>query len=221
MSAHVPDTLLFRGKTWPLCAQPLESYLGRLRKSRRPQFAPRSTANRRGYTATWEIQGDMLHLVGLEGSLITPSGVVDAALQTALPWIKESIAATWVTEDLRCIEGRLLTYIHAGYASRYERDRLFRFEDGRLADEFMVLNPPDEVIYRISADGTRTCVEGMGQDEPGIPDPLGEADVNRVYDFWGKRPGDEDDPEGYAVMAFTSLGVGPRAAESHDDPTSV
>ena len=150
MTAQVPDTLLFRGTTWPLCAQPLYRYLTRLRKSRRPQFAPRSTANRRGYTATWEIRGGMLHLVGLEGALITPSGVVDATLQTALPWIRESLPATWVTEDLRCIEGRLLTYIHAGYASRYERDRLFRFEDGRLADEFMVLNPPDEVIYRLS-----------------------------------------------------------------------
>lgn len=221
MTAQVPDTLLFRGKTWPLCAQPLYRYLTRLRKSRRPQFAPSSTSNWRGYTATWEIRGDMLHLVGLEGALRTPSGVVEATLQTALPWVKESLAATWVTDDLRCVEGRLLTYIHAGYASRYERDRLFRFEGGKLVDEFLVLNPPDEIVYRIAADGSRTCVEGMLPGDAELSDPLGEADVSSVYGVWGKRPDDEGDPEGYSVLAWTGLGVGPRATDGHTGPTSV
>jgi hypothetical protein len=104
------------------------------------------------------------------------------------------------------VEGRLLTYIHAGYASRYERDRLFRFEGGKLVDEFLVLNPPDEIVYRIAADGSRTCVEGMVPGDAELPDPLGEADVSSVYDVWGKRPDDEEDPEGYAVLAFTQSG---------------
>jgi len=88
-----------------------------------------------------------------------------------------------------------------------------------LVDEFLVLNPPDEIIYRIATDGSRTCIERMWPCEPGLPDPLGERDVSSVYDFWGKPPGAEEDPEGYAVLAGTNLGVGPSGENNY--PTSV
>lgn len=123
---------------------------------------------------------------------------VEATLATALPWVKGSLPATWVDDRIRCPEGRLVSYVHNGFASRYERDRFFDFAHGRLMDELVVLNPPEPITYRIQPDGSRTCVDGSSHEE--IPDPLQGDDLGNAHKAWGLPPAhDQEGDEGYVI----------------------
>jgi hypothetical protein len=201
MTAQIPEILLHRGQRFSLCEQPLYGYLGRLPKARRPNFARTSTACHRGYVGTWEIREDQLYLVAIEGFMWTPEGVVEARLESALPWVKGGLAAKWFSGRVRCPEGRLVSYVHNAYASTYERDRIFDFDHGRLVQEWLVLNPPEPIIYLIDRDGRRTCVESMRSCTE-LPDPFGESDIDETYKVWGRPPTyiDEAD-EGYVIGA--------------------
>lgn len=205
MTALMPEILLYKGQKLALCDQPLYPYLTKLPKARRPKFAACSTACRRGYVGTWEIRDGWLYLISIEGSLETPDGFPDATLKTAFPWVKETLLAKWFSETVRCPEGRMLSYAHAGYASEYERDRMFYFEKGQLIEEFVVLNPPLPIIYHIAPDGSRTCVEGLNSNSDyAIEDPLKGEDFSNAYKVWGQPPEGEE-PEGYFLGGDTSL----------------
>ena len=124
-----PDRLIHRSQNLDLCATPLEDYLKRLPKARRPKFLPGSTANWRGYVASWEIVEQRLFLTGIEDAIVQVDGKFhDATLETIFPRGPFPVPATWVTGEFRCPEGRLRTYVHAGFASAYERDRIFFIE---------------------------------------------------------------------------------------------
>lgn len=197
MTAQVPEILIHRGIRLNLCVAPLGNYLNRLPKRRRPEFVSTCTACHRGYVGTWEIRDGYLHLVALEGLIRTPDGFAETDLRAALPWLKDTLRATWLTDRVRCPEGRLVSYIHHAYASQYERDRIFEFERGRLISEWVVLNPPEPIIYRIDADARRTCVDGLcSWDEVIRPDPLGEDDFTQVYKLWNRPPAVEEDDNG-------------------------
>ncbi len=188
--------------------RPLEGYLRRLRRGRRPVFAASSTALWRGYVGTWEIRDGMLTLVDLVGSLVQGETIVQADLRTAFPWAGEAIPATWVTDAFRCVEGRLVSYVHAGFGSSYERDRMFEFERGRLVSEVVTLNPPEPLMYRIRDDGGRVFLGGDAETD----DPLNGEPFERVYDLvWSKRPddafGDDDENEERVdIAAFIAFG---------------
>lgn len=133
----------------------------------------------------------MLTLVGLSCNLRRDGQVVPADLATALPRTRGGVLpATWFTGELRCGEGRLVSYVHAGFASGYERDRIFTFEKGRLVSEFVVLNPPSPVVYRIDGDGRRVCVTDPFLHAEELDDPLGDKPFERIYEVWGERPDD-------------------------------
>lgn len=205
MTAQIPDILNHRGTTLDLCHDVLRSYLGRLRKDRRPAFYAASTACWRGYVATWEIRDGVLHLVGLDGTVATPQGFAPITLAEAFPWAGETIAATWYSGEVRCPEGRLRCYVHHAFASEYERERVLYFENGRLLSEHLVVNPPLPIIYRIAPDGTRTCVEGFGYFAEDLPDPLEGRDLRDAHLVWGKVPDDDDDEEGYCIGGYLTL----------------
>ena len=204
MTAQVPEVLIHRKQKLALFDQPLYPHLKRIPKARRPTFAADSTARWRGYTGTWEIRDGMLTLIALEGNLRQGDDVVDATLQLAFPKAKGGLIAKWLTGELRCVEGLLLQYVHQGYGSQYERDRLFQFENGRLISEIMVLNPPPCIFYQISEDGSRTCKSGPVPYADDIEDPLNGKPFEAVYEeVWSKRPEGE---EFFGPLAWTSLG---------------
>ncbi len=190
MTAQISDILKYRGRDLKLCDDLLRPYLMRIRKSRRPVFAPKSTANWRGYLATWEIDDGELYLASLEGRMRKDDEVIDGSVETAFPWVKGKLLAKWFSGEIRCPEGRLLTYVHHGYCSTYERDRFLRFEKGRLTEEFLVLNPPNPITYKISHEGVRTCINSMHYDDyRTIADPLEGEDVKNAHLAWGQPPG--------------------------------
>ncbi len=127
MTAQIGDLLFYQGQRMTICDAPLGTYF-RLGGAY-PEFEPSSTALMRGYVATWELLDDRLYLVAIQGWL---SNGEDASLESVFPGYPERVFAHWYSGRIRVPRGKLLKYIHAGYASIYERDLLLDFERGVL-----------------------------------------------------------------------------------------
>lgn len=125
MTAQVPESLIYKGDELSMCAEPLEDYFALT--GLKPPFEMSSSALWRRYVGTWEVIQDRLYLVGISGTL--ESGE-DAKLATIFPDFPERVFANWYSGTIRAPEGKLLEYIHMGYASLYERDRYFEIEKG-------------------------------------------------------------------------------------------
>lgn len=125
MTAQIGERLIHDGREVSMCSEPLGDYfaLG----GHNPEFESNCTALWRGYIGTWEIVGDRLYLISLTGTLKDGS---DATLETVFPGYPERVFAHWYSGTLRIPEGKQLEYVHMGYASTYERDRLIKIEKG-------------------------------------------------------------------------------------------
>ncbi len=138
MTAQFSDVLLLRDKRHALCATPLEPYLRRLPKARRPVFQTTSTACWRGYVALWQV---------------------------------------------------------AGFASEYERDRLLRVENGRVVEEWLRLNPPEPIWYRIEPDGGRARFQEPHAQAAMLDDLFQPDEIPQGYRYWGQPPAAQDDDD--------------------------
>lgn len=137
----------------------------------------------------------------------TPDGYCEADLKTAFPWVKDTLLAKWFSGMVCCPEGQMLQYVHAGFASIFERERMLTFEKGKLVDEYVILNPPQPIIYRIAPDGTRACVTRLdAQDDDVIPDPLEGKEFEKIYELWGQPP-EDDGSDGYFLAGSTTLSL--------------
>jgi len=190
MTAQEGEILLDRGEMLTLHTNVLHHHLKRRPRKARPDFVWSTTANWRAYVGTWAFIDGLLHLVDIDARVETPAGMRKATLTDVFPRKGTGpVPATWFTGSLRCPEGERVMYMHAGWASRFERDRIFEVERGRLLQEWLVLNPPEPIVYRIDPQGRRTCDEAMRWWDPHpIPDPLGGDPVTEVYKVWGRPP---------------------------------
>lgn len=127
MTAQIGDLLFYQGKRLTMCDAPLGNYF--LLGGAYPEFERSSTALIRGYVATWDLLDDRLYLVAIQGWL---SDGEDASLESVFPGYPERVFAHWYSGRIRVPRGKLLKYVHAGYASIYERDLLLDFERGVL-----------------------------------------------------------------------------------------
>jgi len=133
MTAQAAEILHYKGRELDLCAEPLDLYLA----NNDIQFDSESisTACWRGYIGEWLIESRRLYLIG-----ITDLDDRPIALSKIFPDNPKRVFAHWVTGDLRCPEGKLLNYIHMGYASLHERDLFLEFRQGELIAERLVYN---------------------------------------------------------------------------------
>ena len=125
MTAQVHEKLTFNGSHMSMCSEPLEQYFETLWCH--PRFEMRSTNLWRGYIGTWEIVGIHLYLIELEGMLADGTSV---SISTIFPNSKNEILASWFTGQLRIPQGKVLHYVHMGYASRHEQDLIIHIEKG-------------------------------------------------------------------------------------------
>jgi hypothetical protein len=191
MTAQMPDRLIHRGRVRALYSTPLYDYFRRLPKYNRPVFVSTTTANWRGYVATWEIVASRLFLTNIEGFIKNEDGSQDdASLARCFPCQPHPIHATWVTDGLRCPEGRRRYYVHAGFSSHYERDRIFQVKEGEVEEEWLIYNPPSPLRYRIGPDGSRTFFED--RDAPAADPFPADAEVE-PWRLWGRPDWDFDD----------------------------
>ena len=138
MTAQIPESLIYQWQQFNLFSEPLQPWLAK-RRNKNIQFKRRSTAGGRGYLCQWEIIDRRLFLVCLWGTF---SDGREASLIELFPESPERAFADWVTGELRCPMGKLLSYSHAGYSSIFEHELFLRFDQGILVGQRTVKNEP-------------------------------------------------------------------------------
>ncbi len=108
-----------------MCTEPLGDYFAF--GGNKPEFEFTCTALWRGYVGTWDVINDRLYIVSLTGTL---KDGAEATLETVFPGYPDRVFAHWYSGTLRIPEGKILEYVHMGYGSTYERDRILKIENG-------------------------------------------------------------------------------------------
>lgn len=140
MTAQATESLLFKEEPLSMCSTPLDIYL----IQRGIRFESTSTANWRGYKGYWEVKGSedtgyRLYLIKLTAHLEYPMKV---GLDYLFPEFPNGVFAHWFSGEVRCPRGKLLNYVHGGYASSYEEDLFIEFKEGILQGIRVVKNEP-------------------------------------------------------------------------------
>lgn len=135
MTAQFPERIRIDGKQHAMCETPLGAYF--ILGGTGPSLAPVSTALWRCYVGTWEIFDGRLYLVDIDAT--TRDGR-PTNLEDFFPGFPDRVFAHWYSGTLRIPQGKLLEYVHAGFASRTERDLLIEIEDGMVTGEHMRIN---------------------------------------------------------------------------------
>ena len=128
------------GERRALFTNPLDSWLKEKGNADRlkPYISPgRCTASWRGYSGRWEIRGDKLVLLGLNGSPCSQNPRV-IPLSELFPGQPEPVVASWYSGSLTIPDGRQTQYVHMGYMSRYERYILLQIERGQVVSRRVV-----------------------------------------------------------------------------------
>lgn len=135
MTAQFAEILRYQGEELAMCACPLGGYLANtLQKVRFDDFC---TALWRGYVGTWEVIGGRLYLLALEGTF---DGGKELSLGVLFPDYPDGVFAHWFTGEIRCPRGKLLKYVHMGFASTFEEDLILEFKSGVLVSEVTIRN---------------------------------------------------------------------------------
>lgn len=163
MTAQIPERLIYRGEQVPLCTNPLGGYFELA--GIQPSFEVNCTALWRGYVGTWEIIGDRLYLVGIDATLTDGS---PASLATFFPGFPDRVFAHWYNGTLRIPQGKLLDYVHGGYASKYEQDLLLDIELGVVVRTRWQHNG---IAAEDAPDGYSVAALTTVRPEPGKPGP--------------------------------------------------
>ena len=125
MTAQIAEQITIDAEVLSMCTEPLADYFEL--SGRSLKFAANCTALWRGYVGRWELLVDRLYLVGLSGTLEDGS---EATLASVFPDFPERVFAHWYSGKVRIPRGKLLNYVHGGYASTYERDQFITFDRG-------------------------------------------------------------------------------------------
>ena len=134
MTAQVAEILHYRGEKLSLCGTPLSLYLTNNPLPLDSEMI--SSACWRGYIGEWLIENGRLYLTALH----EPFDDGQFPLSLIFKGDPGRIFVHWVTDELRCPRGKLLEYVHAGFASVHEQDLLLTIKQGELVSERIVQN---------------------------------------------------------------------------------
>lgn len=92
-----------------------------------------TTACWRGYQAEWTIIDNQLYLTAIYSCCFREDSV-KANLQRLFGarYVNGKVKANWVTDTIISPKGKLVHYVHLGYASVYEKETEFQFKNGQL-----------------------------------------------------------------------------------------
>ena len=133
MTAQISEILRYQGRELSMCTCPLNGYL--VNTAQKIRFDDFCSALWRGYVGTWEIIESRLYLLGLSGSY---DGGKELSLASLFPDYPDGVFAHWFTGQIRCPRGKLINYVHMGYASVYEEDLILEFKAGVLVGESII-----------------------------------------------------------------------------------
>lgn len=138
-TAQMPDKLVYNGKTYSIFSNPLESYFEKEKSRPDHLFGFSCTAVWRGYVATWSIDDGYLYLIKLvEGTCGSKPNEIP--LSKIFPGKETKIKAEWFTGRLKIPQGKMLSYVHMGYGSVYEKELILNIEKGKLISEEVIDN---------------------------------------------------------------------------------
>ncbi len=130
-TAQIPDQIAIDGAPEPLFSNPFmpiarqDAQYAKLRSF----LKGACSASWLGFTAAWEIRDSKLYLIQVTANPC--SSVPDPVpLGTFFPEAAGPVHATWYSGVLVIPRGKLIEYVHMGYASRYERYLLIKVVDG-------------------------------------------------------------------------------------------
>lgn len=137
-TAQEPDKIIYHGKEYGLYSNPLQSFFEK-NPDRLPQNEVRSSALWRGYVATFEVIENELYVKDIQMqyrdtiSKVHPFGW-KSVLNKVFPNKKER-KLDWFTGVLVIPHGKLVSYVHMGYASTYKKYKLLEMDQGVLHKE--------------------------------------------------------------------------------------
>jgi hypothetical protein len=135
-TAQYPDKILYKGQEYALHTNPLEEYFESF-PDKRPKTEIRSSALWRGYVATFELEGNSMLLKNVEIQVRKPTPdnrfetQWQSVLETVVPGNKK-LKADWFDGILVLPYGKIVNYIHMGYASTFENYILLEIEKGEF-----------------------------------------------------------------------------------------
>lgn len=198
MTAQVGDLIRYKHEQLSLfCNPPLHGGTPPPRSDTR--FESRSTANWRGYVATWEFRDEILYLADVSGYRDRRT----VGMHDVFPGHEQGIRADWVTARLRVPRGECIDYVHMGYGSTYERDLWLAVTAGRLVFAEEVDN---RTLAQVSAEVTGQLEAVYGAEEAAFiravrADP-GERTARLAYADWLDE---RDDPRAVAIRRDAEL----------------
>ncbi len=139
MTAQFAERLIYKDKEISMCSHPLNLWLSS--GGADIKFGMASTACWRGYIGTWKVVSDRLYLIGISANDESGNPL---SLGDLFPGFNDCVFAHWFSGEVRCPTGKLLNYVHGGYASTYEKDLFLRFSKGILESERIFNNGTSE-----------------------------------------------------------------------------
>ena len=135
-TAQASDLLIVGGKEFSLNTNPLENQLQK-KQWRPPENAVITSANWRGYIATWEIKDGSLFLkdvtIGVSDSKNRRDYVRKSITRDLYPGASE-VFADWYTGALIIPDGKMTHYVHMGYGSSFDHYQVFRVRAGKVVE---------------------------------------------------------------------------------------
>jgi len=159
-TAQHPERLIYKGKTLPLYAEPLERRFSQGPATywnepafgppkRRPKvFRASSTACWRGYQGTWKVDKGFLWLAALHKCPSFDGKSKPIPIASVLAGEKLPLKAIWYSGVLRVPLGKRLQYVHMGFMSTYEQDLFIAVRHGEVAGEKKVDNRDPDAVRR-------------------------------------------------------------------------
>lgn len=159
-TAQMPDKLVLDGEEVALHTNPLQPYLY-AHRDELPKFRPMTTANWRGYVATFAIRDGLLIVdkveVRVQDKSVEPRKPPegeDYRLEPPMVDIvtevfngRDDVPATWYSGALVIPRGEIVDYVHMGYGSTFERYTLLSVQAGRIVER-LDLNAEEFITYR-------------------------------------------------------------------------
>jgi hypothetical protein len=132
-TAQIGETIIIDGKAEHMTIEPLGVYLNKPENfDRFKQYAQPAgcTALWRGYVGEWEIKEKKLYLNKLNTGSCSEKDRGSFPLDKLFPDQPQPVLAKWYSGILIMPRGKLVEYVHMGYASRFERYLVMDIQEG-------------------------------------------------------------------------------------------
>jgi len=147
-TAQEADKLIIEGKEEMLFTNPLQPWLEK-NPGRLPKAEVMSSANWRGYVATWEIAAGKLLLkkVDIAITVAPPTYALSRDVLAELFPDSASVVADWYSGTLIIPQGEIVDYVHMGYGSTFQAYHVITLRNGTVVKDLR-LPAADFLPYR-------------------------------------------------------------------------